>query len=45
MAKVEMEKEEIRVPGTMVLVFVFLAWFAAFYFFAWQVLSQGWIVR
>lgn len=45
MAKAEREKEEIHVPGTMALVFIFFAWFATFYFLAWWALSGSWVIR
>jgi cytochrome c oxidase subunit 1 len=38
-------EEEHRVPGTMVLVLVFLASFAVYYFANWKWLSDVWEVR
>mgnify|MGYP001562362384 CR=1 FL=1 len=45
MAKAEVHKEEIHVPGTMVLVFIFLGWFVFFYFLGWWFLSQAWVIQ
>lgn len=45
MAKTETDKEEIHVPGTLVLVFIFLGWFAFFYFLSWWFLSGLWSIR
>lgn len=45
MADTESGKEEIHVPGTIVLAFIFLTWFVASYFAAWWVLSHAWPVH
>ncbi len=45
MAETEHGKEEIHVPGTVVLTSIFLAWFVVFYFAAWWVLSHVWPVH
>ena len=43
-----MEKERksgrIEAPGTLALVFIFLAWFMALYFINWSVLARLWNV-
>jgi hypothetical protein len=45
MADRKTHKEEIHVPGTMALVFIFFAWFVFFYFMGWWVLSQAWGIK
>jgi len=37
--------EEPHAPGTLTLVFIFLAWFVFFYFLGWWFLSQAWGIR
>ncbi len=37
--------EKIYVPGTLVLVFIFLAWFITLYIGNWVVLSKLWPVQ
>ncbi len=36
---------EHHTPGTVTLAFIFLAWFALFYFYGWWSLSQAWGIR
>jgi len=45
MTNPERGKEEVHVPGTLALVFIFLAWFAFFYALGWWSLAQLWPVR
>lgn len=40
----EKKSGKIAAPGTLVLVFIFLAWFAALYFLNWSVLSRLWSI-
>lgn len=45
MARVEKEEHKIHAPGTLVLVFIFLAWFIALYVLQWALLASRWPVR
>ncbi|MEK7847985.1 MAG: hypothetical protein AAB270_03580 [Chloroflexota bacterium] len=45
MAHTEKEERKIQAPGTLVLVFIFLAWFIALYVLQWALLASRWPVR
>lgn len=36
---------KIQAPGTLVLVFAFLAWFVTLYFLNWHALSKLWNIQ
>jgi len=38
----EQDNGKMRAPGTLVLVFIFFAWFVTLYFLNWSVLSKLW---
>jgi hypothetical protein len=38
------KKSKIEAPGTLVLVFIFLAWFITLYFLNWSALSKIWSI-
>ncbi|MEE8472170.1 MAG: hypothetical protein V3S82_03260 [Dehalococcoidia bacterium] len=39
------EEEKIHAPGTLVIVFIFLAWFIALYVLQWALLAVNWPIR
>jgi hypothetical protein len=39
------ERGKIEAPGTLALVFIFLAWFVSLYFLNWSVLARLWNIR
>lgn len=39
------KKSRLETPGTMVIVFIFLAWFLLLYIVGWVALSGVWPVR
>lgn len=41
----ESRHERLHVPGTLTLVFVFLAWFVLLYVLNWMALAQLWPVQ
>lgn len=41
----ESKKRKIETPGTVVLAFIFLAWFLVMYFLGWVGLSGVWPVQ
>ena len=45
MAQSEKPKRKIHAPGTLVIVFIFLAWFIALYIIQWSLLARGWPIR
>jgi hypothetical protein len=45
MAQGEKGEPKIHAPGTLVIVFIFLAWFIALYVLQWSLLARGWPIR
>jgi hypothetical protein len=45
MAQGEKGKGKMHAPGTLVIAFIFLAWFVVFYIFQWGLLASKWPIR
>lgn len=43
--KEQKEGGKFQAPGTLALVFIFLAWFATLYFLNWHALSKLWNIQ
>ncbi len=39
------EEQKIHAPGTLVIVFIFLAWFIVLYILQWVLLANNWPIR